>query len=155
MWMMTSWGWCHRKGQGTSTYYVYTSAIQSSILWGGCWKDPHPEQMVQSIPTCPQQLQGEMFFSQTSQQNLFVKLFGLGWFAFLWKSYWNKDVAILCETKPHLKVQNQKETAKNNLDITNSPALNGGRRHDLWAGVEEPCWMLRQEYSHKHLSPCV
>ena len=46
------------------------------------------QQMVQSIPTWPQQLQGEMFFDQTSLQNLFAKLFGLGGFAFLWKSYW-------------------------------------------------------------------
>ena len=46
------------------------------------------QQMVQSIPTWPQQLQGEMFFDQTSLQNLFAKLFGLGGFAFLWKSDW-------------------------------------------------------------------
>ena len=49
------------------------------------------QQMVQSIPTWPQQLQGEMFFDQTSLQNLFAELFGLGGFAFLWKS------EFLCE----------------------------------------------------------
>ena len=64
----------------------------------------------------------------------------------------NKDVDIVCETKPHLTVeirsqdknlsvtstpvrQTKKEIRNSNLrmllDITNSPALNGGGRHDL------------------------
>ena len=71
----------------------------------------------------------------------------------------NKDVDIVYETEPHLNVQNQKEMSRNTpedknlsvtatpvcqtnkeithsnlqmlLDISNSPALNGGGRHDL------------------------
>lgn len=75
----------------------------------------------------------------------------------------NKDFNVVGETEPHLNVQNQKETARNNLDIrsrdkslsiastsvcqsntqitdchsqilldiTHTPALNGGDRHDL------------------------